>query len=78
MIALIIIEEAYPCGNVFGVYETKELAMEDLNNKFPNQVTPRKIFFNNKMADLKFVEFELNTFVSGSLTQCAGCMSQLP
>jgi hypothetical protein len=79
MIALVIAESEYPCGNVFGVYDTRDKAMEDLHKKFPNQMEEVDgvlfIRFDKERVDVKFIEFELNTFIQDSLTKCTGCMS---
>jgi len=64
MYAIIVTEAEYPCGNVYGIFDSIEKAEESVKN----------ITIDDD-SEIKIVKFKLNKIIKGSLTGCADCMS---
>ncbi len=65
MYAIIITEAEYPCGNVYGIFDSIEKAEKSVKN----------IIIDDDNSEIKIVKFELNKLIEGSLTGCADCMT---
>jgi hypothetical protein len=77
--ALIIKEQAYPCGNVFGIFTNITEAVGILQSYFPKFETNKeeemkfKIILEDDTLDVEFQPIELNKFTFNSLT--GNCLS---
>jgi hypothetical protein len=69
--AIIVTSGEYPCGNVYGVFDSMELATQatkriNINN---DNIRDEEIF-----TDVHVKEILSNTLYKGSLTGCSSCM----
>ncbi len=67
MFALIVKEEPYSCGNVYGVFETHERA-----SKAVSEIRAQN---PNLLLDLEIHHFKLNTVYPGSFNGCGDCLT---
>ncbi len=82
-----VAESEYPCGNIFGIYlsrEAAEVAMvaqrkvfEDCHEAIDSRCASAKSMDGplHDLTELRIIEVPVNVWLLGSATGCAGCMS---
>lgn len=83
MYAVLVFECEYPCGNVYGIFDTEEDAINEglkitlVNTKAAEDDVNKVKKFDDycNIINVRVVEFEKNKIYKNSLTECSGCMS---
>lgn len=80
MFAILVVESEYPCGNIFGIFDTRKKAEEASKNLIDaTLISPGSSYTQEDKDDtrIEIIEIIPNMLYPSSLTGCACCMTNI-
>lgn len=77
MYAVLVFELEYSCGNVYGIFDNEEDAINECKQFTINKHPTGDYFYDShNVLDVRVVKIETNKIYTASFTNCANCMTR--